>query len=484
LNRKDPATVTLALLFLAGFLLRIYQIGADSFWIDEVGVAIAGSRPTLAEALEIARGHIMAMPLDYVVTWIFARGNTSEAFLRLPAALWGSFTLPVSYLYFRRLASQRVALIAVGLIAFSAIHIQYSQELRFYAALVFFYTLSSWLLLRAIQIGKVSGWLLFLVFTSLGIFFHVYVVLAVANGFAWLYLARSGNPDQARSRISLILSCFILLGVFLYAVITFGSGTAYDIPFLLYGDSFLTVLLTGLGWFPFYNQVPVLPWIWGGLGLALALYAVYQQVRRQPRGLIAAVVYSAAAQVVLISVFILFRNYFIAPRQVLFLLPSMMLLTALGLEAVGRFLYNAFSPDRLSSKRMIFVLAALLLVLNGSALVNYYQGDKGRAGEITNYLTECWQPGTQVLVIPSFEVLNYRYYSYQKQSGSQFYEALDGIEWDGLQEAASSGGSVYLIAQYPLPENQQQLLDSLAFQAVYIPETISVYSRSVWLRTP
>lgn len=57
------------ILILCICFIRFLDLGKESFWFDEAGVAMAASQPTLDKTLEIAQTHAAAMPLDYVVAW-------------------------------------------------------------------------------------------------------------------------------------------------------------------------------------------------------------------------------------------------------------------------------------------------------------------------------------------------------------------------------------------------------------------------------
>lgn len=143
--------IPLALILLVGFGLRIFQLGHDSLWGDEAGIAVLASFGSVRDVLAGAQAHVMAMPLDYVVAWLAARISLSEFMLRLPAVLWGTLTLSIAYRLFAEVYERKTALIAALLLALSPLHVQYSQELRFYAALVFFYCAATYTLLRALK---------------------------------------------------------------------------------------------------------------------------------------------------------------------------------------------------------------------------------------------------------------------------------------------------------------------------------------------
>jgi hypothetical protein len=60
-----------------GFCLRLYRVGAKPFWVNELGVAIAAMTHKLADALNFARGHGMAMSLSGPGSPLASLGFTS-----------------------------------------------------------------------------------------------------------------------------------------------------------------------------------------------------------------------------------------------------------------------------------------------------------------------------------------------------------------------------------------------------------------------
>lgn len=470
----------LALIVLLGFILRLFQLGADNFWIDEIGVAQAARLDTAAETLAAAHSHVMAMPLDYLAAWLFARFGTSEAWLRLPAALWGTAALPAAYVLFRRLSNRRTALAAVLLLALSPLHIQYSQELRFYSALVFFYLLATGLLLAAIQSGQARAWIVFCLAAGVGILFHVYVLLAVLTGAAWLWITYGRDPSYADARRYYLRSASFLLAVFLAAVVAFGGvNTAVEIPLFVRETPF-DVFSVGLGWAPFYRTQPIAPWIFGGLCFLGALVGMVFVIFSESRGLKAALLCSLMVQIGVVVLMNVLKNYFLAPRQFLFALPVLLLFTGEGIEVLAAWISRRSNRwDR--PFQGVWAAALLLVGLSAiPALQNYYAGDKGLIREITRLAVDAWKPGDSVLVIPDYEAATYVYYGDDAAGSHEFYRRLQPAQWSSLAEAVGAGGRGFLIAHYPLEPDQAELVKALALDVLYVPTPISRYSHAVW----
>ncbi len=468
-----------------GLFLRLYKLGSDSFWIDEVGVANAARAATISEALHIAHNHVMSMPFDYIVAWGFARLNTSEFFLRLPSVLWGTAALIASYVVFKNLSDRRTALLTSLFLAISPIHIQYSQELRFYAALVFFYLLSTWFLIRAIEKPGTENWMLFTFFTLVGIFFHVYTLLSVTNGAAWLWITHGNDPKFSHQRKSFLRSVVFLLVAFLLGLLFFGSVYTYDIPLLLDEKSIFTVIGIGLGWVPFYSIIQILPWISGFLLLALTIIGLFQNLAKKPLDRIFVLFYSIAVQIAGITLLNFLKSYFIAPRQFLMFLPFMLFFSALGFQVLlDKTSKGIYSSRKLLPIRLDYTLLSIVLIISFPALINYYLGDKGMAREISQILAESWQPGDLVLVIPNYEVANYFYYSQVLNEEQNLLDNLYGTDWEDLPQVTMENKAIYLITPYPLAADRIKLLKSLLFEEIYIPKFPSRYTRSVWRWSP
>ncbi|HEY1012435.1 MAG TPA: glycosyltransferase family 39 protein, partial [Herpetosiphonaceae bacterium] len=183
-----------------GLALRLFQLGSDSFWCDEAGVADIAAQPTAGQALAALRHHVLAMPLDYLLSWLAARFGGGEFIQRLPAALWGTLAIVACFLLGRRLlpaGSRLAAGWAALLLALSPLHIEYSQELRFYAALVFWHALALWLFLRALDSGRRRDFALCAAAGLLGVYFHIYVALAALPMLGWALGAGRVDGDGA-----------------------------------------------------------------------------------------------------------------------------------------------------------------------------------------------------------------------------------------------------------------------------------------------
>lgn len=138
--RHSPAFIyaMLAFIVLLAAALRLFLLGSYSFWIDEV-ITIYRARAVLEEGFAVM---IQSQPSTVMIGGVLAVLPTSEWSARLAPALIGIVTLPLLFFPMRRLYGNGPALIAIFIIALSQWHITWSQNSRFYTALMLFYGLS------------------------------------------------------------------------------------------------------------------------------------------------------------------------------------------------------------------------------------------------------------------------------------------------------------------------------------------------------
>ena len=143
----DAVVLALGLTTLLALLLRLFRLGHQSLWVDELLTIQQGRMPgtTLWEQfLDDTQG-----PLPMVVATLMGSVSQHEAWLRLPGALLGALSIPLFFEVARRTTNARVALIGSMLLAVHPMHIDHSQEVRGYAYLIFFGLAATWIVLDA-----------------------------------------------------------------------------------------------------------------------------------------------------------------------------------------------------------------------------------------------------------------------------------------------------------------------------------------------
>jgi len=473
-------------ILLLGFGLRLFQLGHDSLWNDEAGVALVALESDLIKATFALRWHAMAMPLDYFVAWAVIRLSRQEFFLRLPALFWGTLSLAIAYRLFRRLADKKVAILAVLLMSLAALLVQYSQELRFYAPLVFFYLFSTDQLLKAIRQPSWANWLGYVVITSLGIYFHIYVILTVFTGAVWLLLTeRPAQPEPGRRRpiTEFLVSAGLVSVAFAVGYLLFGATQSFDRPLLQLQPSLLQGIIQGLGGWPLnYQPTPGAAYLWGILGGGLSLVGLFSSLR-QPRSWVSGLIWSSALQIALIILMDWIKHYWFLYRQLLELLPYTYFFAALGVFVLGAKITKVLGhlrPQKYMGPAINAILISSLVVSSFPLLAAYYAWPKSRARNFSLYLTNHWSTGDKIFVIPSYEEKIYRYYLGDTLARPDIVPAIRPVEIETLPLEAARG---YLIVGRALSSQEQTTLARLGFERVTDPSLEAWDQQQLYHRT-
>lgn len=308
-------TITVIFLILAGFVLRIYDLGAQSLWLDEAissNAAVAflnNGTPTLPSGILYERGLLNT----FLIAFSFKLFGVGEFAARLPSVLFGTLTILLVYFIGSRWGNGRIGIIAAFLVAFSVWEIAWSRQARMYQELQFFYVLSifafyeftenrrlKWLLLLAVSsagavLSHEFGYVLLLVF-------GIYLIIVTlreqhkANKFKPLYIFKT-------------LLIFAVLSGFAYykGIISSVMSTETD-----YYDTYIYLLKKDMGIFLFL-AVP------GGTVL---------MNRDWKRGLL------LISALIIPLYFIFFHVLLLGTRYLYFVIPVMFILVAYFLDLI------------------------------------------------------------------------------------------------------------------------------------------------------
>lgn len=150
---------------LAGFALRVHELGALSLWMDEA-FSVFGSRPPVAQALANLLADGVHPPLFYFVQRLSYLFGVSEFALRWPAAMMGVLGIAAIARLARDWWGRRASLLAGLLLALSPFAVWYGREARMYSMLLLL-TLG---VMRAFEVWMRGGglsWRMWAAFVSL-----------------------------------------------------------------------------------------------------------------------------------------------------------------------------------------------------------------------------------------------------------------------------------------------------------------------------
>lgn len=151
----------------AALLLRLWNLGGESAWLDEVYSLSVVEAPSLAaywRAQNLADDSPKMTPGYYTLAYYWGRWvSTNLVALRVLSILAGTLSVLVLFGIGRRLGGNAAGLVAALCLAFSMPHIFYSQEVRRYAWGLLLALLSFYALFKARPPGEAEpfrrGWL-------------------------------------------------------------------------------------------------------------------------------------------------------------------------------------------------------------------------------------------------------------------------------------------------------------------------------------
>jgi mannosyltransferase len=170
--------VLLGLILFLGVALRVYDLGAESYWVDEMYTVTEGLQSTH----QLLFSNRLDQPLAYYLpfhAWlqIFGAGEIST---RSFSVLAGVGSLILIYLLGQRMFGTTVGLIGVFLMTISGFQISYSQEARFYTLFQFLTLTSFYFLVLSLESRKGIYFVLYCLFSILTLYCHTYGVFVLA----------------------------------------------------------------------------------------------------------------------------------------------------------------------------------------------------------------------------------------------------------------------------------------------------------------
>jgi uncharacterized membrane protein len=142
---RDPWAWATAGAVLVAALVRFADLGGKSLWFDEA-LSLEDSASLAAKF-----GSGFHPPLFYALLHAWARvAGSSDAALRLVAAVPGTLAVAFVALAARRMFGWRAAAFSAALLALASLHVEYSQEVRMYALATMFVALATWVLAEAL----------------------------------------------------------------------------------------------------------------------------------------------------------------------------------------------------------------------------------------------------------------------------------------------------------------------------------------------
>lgn len=325
-----------------GIVLRFFKLGAWSFWGDEF--------ITVRNARDMSWESTFLQPISLTLTKIFIEiAGVSEAVARIAPAATGVLTIPVLFLFVRKMTNSSVALIASLLLAVAPWHIYWSQNVRFYTALLLFFTIALYFFYLALEHDRIRYLLLSMLFLFLSLQERMLAVFFIPIVVIYILLIKVlpfQSPPGLRWRN---LAIFFLPGF---------MGAAF---LILTHPSVRDLSRWDLA-FSFVNNSPF--WLLGGvifyLGIPLVCLAAVGSIRLLSQGNRLGLVLTLAAVVPILSIMVISLFQYTANRYVFISVTSIIFLAAWAL-------YELIAALKETPARLIGFAVLVLVLLSGLA---------------------------------------------------------------------------------------------------------------------
>lgn len=223
--RDKKILLLLFIILFLGSFLRLYNIGKESFWMDEGATAITLKKYNALQILNnvVEKGqinpekyyvHNSELPIYYIIlsgwTKIF---GISEFSLRAFSTMFGILSLILIFYLARYLFNEKVALLSALLASVNLTLVWYSQEARLYSYILFLSLLSLILLLKFLRENKLKYIIGFIIVSILIVYSHFPMILFIM--FEGMYTIYRVYKDYSKKNIlnKNVIIAFLIIGL-------------------------------------------------------------------------------------------------------------------------------------------------------------------------------------------------------------------------------------------------------------------------------
>jgi mannosyltransferase len=380
-------------LTLVGAILRFYNLGYNSLWLDEASTLTFAVK-SMPEIWQATTGGEFNPPLFYWVEHLMLVFGNSEAVLRFIPALLGVLTIPLIYLAGKEFMDRNTGIIAAAAFAFSPFLIFYSQEARAYSMMLFFVTFAMVFYFRALKSDGLSDWALFGALSALAFWTHFYALVIIGALFLYalyeLYPKIRNNLHAAKPLVAGgALFALICLPLIIVTIQLFAKRTGSAPTFGIQGPEIIIATFAQIS----------------GSGVAMYLLLILFIA-----GIVQAFLLDKNKGIFLVTVTVLmfvisnFLSYRMPmqPRYLICLAIVYFIAIALSYKLLFTLMEN---PG------IVYALIAFMVVINAFSLAGYYSNyTKDDWRGFSSSFQEKTRPGDIVVVIPAYISQPFDYY--------------------------------------------------------------------------
>lgn len=420
---------SLIILTIIGFILRFYNLGFNSLWLDEAATH-SFAIMSIPDIWKATAGGEFNPPLFYWIEHLMLMIGNNEVILRFIPTLLGVLTIPIIYFVGKEFMDRNVGIIAAAAIAVSPFLIFYSQEARAYSMMLFFVALSMIFYFKSLKTHDLKNWTLFSIFSALALWSHFYAFIIILSLFLYAIILQIKDIRKNLQRLKMIATSIIIfiilcLPLILVAAQLFISRTSSAPAFGMQGMSLVSETFKQLSGF---YEIPTMILL---IIFAIGIIQTFFVDKHKGIFLILVTIITFTVSVILSYKMPMVPRYLIFFNTIFFI----------GIAISYKLFYNL-----VNRREIIYLFIAFLIVLSTPMLTNYYssyskedwRGFSGQLQQLTN-------PGDIVVTSPGYISLPLNYY-YSNSSDLTFrYEANNITELDKINSGKLNNTIYYIV---------------------------------------
>lgn len=390
-------TIYLLLITFVGILLRIYQIGKQSLWLDEVfTMHVSQLSPYEIWKFTVSSFDVHP-PLFYWLEHIsISFLGLTPLGLRIFPAVFGILTIPVFYVIGKDLYNENLGLLLSIFIAISPFHIFHSQDARMYTLFLLLFSVSVLFLIKYIKTKKTIFFITSALILAATCYVHfLSFVLSSIFIYTILLVLCLENKSLIKNTFTHLCICVISILPLIPTMVTTIFLNPSN-PF--YIDSGRNIVYTGIDMIirtttqMSGSSIPL------SLGLYfLMIYGAYAMLPTVKNSIIPKITLFPPAVITIISIPLSYKMQ-LEPRYFIFLLLPLFLIISYGVYE----LYNGMKTryTRLNKKIITTALVIIIILLHTPAIYFHYTANtkpdwSGLSGEISSISNT-----THIVLIP------------------------------------------------------------------------------------
>lgn len=222
-SRLIAVPTALIILVAIGAFLRLFQLGVEGFWHDEVTMMNIVIGPWSGIEAQIDNGRpALFQVLGYFWTRIFGEG---EAGARLLSATAGIIGIVVMYQLALEWFNKRIAFVAAIFFVFSGFLVFQSQNFRYYSVYILMALLSYLFYYRALQSGKLKHFVPYVLFSALTFYGHSHGVFVLGSQGIY-FVFQFYRYDWRKIGPRWVISQFTIIALIAYGLYQILGGTS------------------------------------------------------------------------------------------------------------------------------------------------------------------------------------------------------------------------------------------------------------------